>query len=192
MNNAALALHSEVQRAFEWWNKKRFGGKLKPCVIVFYPNTPRGQRLGHYLAESWIKGKHKMPELVLYADLCLELGPKEILLTVVHEMIHHWQALFGKPAKRSHNREWHEKAQALGLKTKGPKGATEPGELFLADMKAFKFKGKILFRNVARGSKGTGKMRKWTCPGECNGSVRSGKAEVYLVCGVCGENLEPV
>lgn len=55
--NGMLALHEEVQRSFAWWNKKRFGGKLPPIVVGFYPQTPRGKRLGHYLPECWKKGK---------------------------------------------------------------------------------------------------------------------------------------
>jgi hypothetical protein len=192
-NNALLALHTEVQRAVEWWNKRRFGN-LPPVMIGFYPQTPRGQRLGHYLPECWIKGKHKSAEIVLYADLCLAAGPKEVLLTVVHELVHHWQRMKGgKLGKKvGHNKEWHRKAGEVGLVTKGPKGFTEAGPLFEKDAKAFHFKiDKIVFRSVPRRARQVGKMKKWVCAGECNGSVRSGKAEIYLICGVCGDVLEP-
>lgn len=106
-------------------------------------------------------------------------------------MVHHWQQLHGKPGKK-HNREWHARAQELGLVTSGPKGDTTAGPEFDKDAKAFGFKMKhIIFRHVAARARQEGKMKKWTCPGECNGSVRSGKAEVYLQCMVCGEQLEP-
>lgn len=191
--NALLALHSEVQRSIQWWNHKRFGDKLPPVMVGFYPQTPRGRRLGHYLPGCWIKGKLKSAEIVLYADLCLAAGPKEVLLTVAHELVHHWQEINGKPGRPPrHNREWHEKAQSIGLVTEGMKGYTTPGPVFEEDAKAFGFKlDAIVFRSVPTKDRQKGKMRKWTCPSECNGSIRSGKSEVYLTCGICEEPLEP-
>lgn len=191
--NPLLALHTEVQRSIEWWNTKRFGGKLPPVMVGFYPQTPRGRRLGHYLPECWVKGAHKSAEIVLYADLCLASGPKEVLLTVAHELVHHWQHIHGKPGRPPrHTREWHEKAQAIGLVTEGPKGYTTPGPVFEADAKEFGFKlDAIVFRSVPLRARQKGKMRKWTCSQDCNGSIRSGKSEIYVRCNVCLEDLRP-
>jgi hypothetical protein len=191
------ALHAELVRAFVWWNERRFHGQLPPVVFAFFPQPSNGGqgRLGHYLGASWNvqeEGeKRRAAEIILYADLCLQAGPRQVVQTLVHEMVHHWQACFGHPGK-GHNREWHAAAALCGLKTEGPKGYTRPGPEFLLDFEAFGFRGEsIPFRSLTARQRQKGKLRKWLCPSECNGSVRAGKSQVYLQCGVCGEMLTP-
>lgn len=194
-----VALHEELVRGFEFWNRLCFEGRLTPIVFAFYPQPSRTSgKLGTYRPGAWRGGRiakgESVPEIILYADLCLQLGPRQVFRTLVHEMVHHWQALFGEPGRKVHNEQWHAMAQACGLQTVGPKGYTEEAEGFKAAYAGFAPRvDAIPFREVgAHGAeRQKGKMRKWACTLACNGSVRSGKREIYLTCGVCGETLKP-
>lgn len=192
---ALVGLHREIDRGFRFWNAECFGGRLTPVVFAFFPQPSNGgdARLGHYLCGSWTVGKESAAEIVFYADLCLKAGPEQVFQTLVHEMVHHWQELEGKPGKKVHNKEWHAKATAAGLQTEGPKGFTSPGEGFRRALSRFAPRtDEIPFRSPrGHGPKAKGKMRRWSCPLECNGSIRSGKANVFLTCGICEEPLEP-
>lgn len=189
-----IGLHREIDRGFRFWDRTYFGGRLPRVVFAFFPQPSNGSagRLGHYLPESWTTGKERSAEIVFYADLCLTRGPEQVFQTLVHEMVHHWQHHEGKPGKKIHNREWHAKATAVGLLTKGPKGETEPGPDFKDALRRFGPRvEEIPFRLQGGVSDKKGKMRRWSCSLACNGSIRSGKKAIYLTCGVCGESLEP-
>ena len=50
---------------------------------------------------------------------------EEILSTLVHEMVHQWQAWFGKPSRSGyHNKEWADKMESVGLM---PSDTGQPG-----------------------------------------------------------------
>ncbi len=41
---------------------------------------------------------------------------EEVLSTLVHEMVHHWQDSFGQPSRSNpHNKQWAQKMRAVGL-----------------------------------------------------------------------------
>lgn len=191
-----IGLHRELERGFEFWNRACFQGRLPPVVFAFFPQPSNGSagRLGHYLPASWeVAKKERAAEIVFYADLCLAAGAEEVFLTLVHEMVHHWQQLEGKPGKKVHNAEWHQKAAEVGLVTSGPKGLTTAGAEFTQALRRFSPRVETIpFRLLSSGRRRQkGKMRRWSCPLECNGSIRSGKETVFLICGVCNEPLKP-
>jgi len=55
-------------------------------------------------------------EIALNSGTFAQRTDEEILSTLVHEMVHHWQGHFGKPGRgRYHNHQWADKMEALGL-----------------------------------------------------------------------------
>lgn len=188
-----LPLHQELQRAFDFFNKRHFEGKLTPCIFSFFPQPPNGNTLGHYQPATWdireLSESLKAiiyPEIIFYADLCLERGVNQCLQTLLHEMVHHWQHLFGKPGT-IHNAEWHAKARSCGLATKGNKGYTTPTPDFKAQLAAFNARVEgIPFRRAKL--RKAGKMKKWVC--SCGYGVRIGRQEFNAKCLDCGEKFE--
>jgi hypothetical protein len=113
----------------------------------------------------------------------------ELLDTCLHELLHEWQALHGRPpSARSgnyHNREFRERAKALGLLVdeRGRSGGIEPGP-FMALLEAHG----ISIHHAGPGAlpkptKPTGtKMMKWSC--KCT-NVRAA-VELRAECLRCG------
>jgi predicted SprT family Zn-dependent metalloprotease len=64
-------------------------------------------------------------EIALNPATFLDCTDREIVSTAVHEMVHQWQHMFGKPGRRGyHNREWARKMVEIGLI---PSHTGEPG-----------------------------------------------------------------
>lgn len=195
-------LLEELLRAFDFFNQRHWGGRLVRPVFGFHPNPPNGRTLGHYWAGRWVDGERRGDEIVFYADLCLKAGMKQVLQTLLHEMVHLWQQMFGDPGKNNyHNKEWHKEAARVGLVTdpKDRVGYTKPGEGFERALVEFKPRvERIPFRLGAglpslpppgpgggddddEGGEGgggaepptKGKQRKWTCG--CGFGVRVAK-----------------
>lgn len=77
------------------------------------------------------RGRGNRDELALNSDLFRGRSDKEILSTLVHEMVHVWQYRNGTPGRRGyHNREWARKMKEVGLQpsTTGKRGGMETGE----------------------------------------------------------------
>ena len=75
-------------------------------------------------------GKPGAHELALNPDVFTGQTDEEICQTLVHEMVHVWQEVFGKPSKGGyHNREWAEQMKAIGLQpsSTGEIGGKETG-----------------------------------------------------------------
>src|SRR5436190_208669 len=94
------------QAAFDYFNKRLFGGKLRPCIL----NFSRGRRFyGFFAPDRWEDSKHKCHEITLNPD-CLKRPLIASFATLCHEMIHLWQRDFGNPSRSGyHNWQWAEK-----------------------------------------------------------------------------------
>ncbi len=120
----------------------------------------------------------------------LSLPPFEVLGILLHELLHGWQDASGKPGKRNyHNREFHEKAKALGLlvDTRGRQGylATSPFKDFL---QRFEVEVPTVERPLPKErAKGNSKLKKWSCG--CT-NVRCAVAEFKARCLKCGRQFE--
>jgi hypothetical protein len=107
--------YSELQQAYDFYNQALFEGRLPPCLFTLqrqkrtfgYFSKERFSRLdGTTTDEIAIN-----PEYFASAKDLLE-----VLQTLVHEMVHLWQAHFGTPSRACyHNREWADKMESLGL-----------------------------------------------------------------------------
>ena len=63
-------------------------------------------------------------ELALNPDAFTDRTDEEILSTLVHEMVHVWQEMYGHPSGHYHNREWAQRMKEIGLY---PSQTGEPG-----------------------------------------------------------------
>ncbi len=110
----SLALYAELERAFAHFNAALFDGKLPPCLITMRAG---GRYYGYHHKERFINAQGEMvDELALHPGFFSLRPIEEVLSTLVHEMVHHWQAHFGHASKSNpHNREWARKMRDIGL-----------------------------------------------------------------------------
>lgn len=109
---APKALYDALYTAFDHFNAQLFDGKLPPVMIVA---QRKRNTHGYFWNGMWKDGNGgEMSEIALNPET-LGRGPKEVLSTLVHEMVHHEQQLFGKPSKSGHNVEWCEMMERVDL-----------------------------------------------------------------------------
>jgi hypothetical protein len=121
------AQYTAFARIFDHFNAALFGGTLPPVMLTF---SRRARAMGFFAAERWTrqgeKGGDKVGEIALNPDHLRELEAKESAQTLVHEMVHLWQDVYGHPSRRGyHNSEWADQMEAVGLmpsSTGGPNG----------------------------------------------------------------------
>lgn len=114
----------------------------------------------------------------------------EVLGTLLHEMLHAWQAVHGKPSNRSHhNAEFRAKALELGLiiDAKGFTGysANSPFKELLRRMGIDVPGGEI--SPPKEKPRGESKLKKWTC--DCGTIVRVAIEDFRAVCRKCNSEF---
>lgn len=106
--------YDALDQAFNWFNAALFDSKLE--APVFTLTRKRGAH-GYFWAEQWKHREDGDPchEIALNPDTMQRSLP-EVLSTLVHEMTHLEQQLFGTPGKGGfHNKAWGELMDAVGL-----------------------------------------------------------------------------
>lgn len=205
MANAATAPTREqftaYQRLYDYFNRELFSPHLPPCVLNF---SRHANTLGFFAPERWNKGKDVKHEISLNPATLKLRAPREVCSTLVHEMVHLWQAEHGTPSRAGyHNREWSERMQAVGLmpSTTGQEGGEKMGQ----KMSHYIIEGGPFAKAFAKlpheffpwlctpepeGKKAkarTDKVR-YTCP-ECDAHVW-GKSGLALRCNECREDFD--
>lgn len=107
--------YDQLQKAYDFFNVELFEKKLPGVIFIF---DRKGKRAGHYWGESWTNKKNKkLDEIGINPETFNRRSSQEILSTLVHEMVHHWQKHFGSLPKNTayHNREWANKMISIGL-----------------------------------------------------------------------------
>lgn len=122
--------YDELDRAYAHFNAELFGGQLPTCLITLQREK---KTYGYFSAGRFINQVDKSftDEIALNPAYFGVVSLKEIMHTVVHEMVHLWQHHFGKPGRRRyHNREWGDKMKAVGLMPSdtGKPGGKQTGE----------------------------------------------------------------
>jgi predicted SprT family Zn-dependent metalloprotease len=188
----------------EYFNERLFGGRLPPILLNF---SRRGQHTrGFFAPHRWERGAATLHEISLNPRL-MSLGtPLETAATLVHELVHLWQFVYGTPSRVGyHNREWAEKMAALGLMpshTGEPGGRRTgqqmshyvlPGGAFAGAFAAMPAEYRLPWRGrrvePARSPRRPSKV-KYSCPG-CRTNVW-GKPGLSLVCSACDRHFVPV
>ena len=111
--------HRHIARTLHDWldrfNRELFGGML-PLPFLLIERLPSGWA-GCY--RSGRNGPGTRSEIRL-DDRCIERPLYEVLATLLHEMVHEWQDLYGTPGMGTyHNREFTGKCRALGIPCNG-------------------------------------------------------------------------
>jgi hypothetical protein len=97
-----------------YFNDRLFGGAL-PAVLLNFSRKGRRTK-GFFAPNRWEKGAATTHEISLNPQLLKERSPLEVAATLVHELVHLWQFVWGHPSRAGyHNREWAEKMEAVGL-----------------------------------------------------------------------------
>lgn len=122
--------YDELDRAYAHFNAELFNGQLPPCLITLQREK---KTYGYFSAERFFNqgDKSTTDEIALNPAYFGIIPLKEVMQTVVHEMVHLWQHHFGKPGRRRyHNREWGDKMKAVGLMPSdtGKPGGKQTGE----------------------------------------------------------------
>lgn len=113
--------YGSLQEAYEWFNAELFGGQLPECLITFQ----RHKGAYGYFAGKRFKGDGAEVDEIALNPQHFERGAEKVLSTLVHEMVHLWQAHFGKEPRRCyHDRQWAAKMEEVGLV---PSHTGEPG-----------------------------------------------------------------
>ncbi len=121
--------YSELQHAYEHFNKHLFNGKLPPCLITLqrHKNT-----YGYFSSKRFVNQQGQVTDEIslnpVYFSLC---PPEEIFQTLVHEMVHLEQFHFGKAGRGGyHNKEWASMMEKIGLmpSSTGKEGGKKTGD----------------------------------------------------------------
>ena len=111
--------------AYRHFNVELFGGNLPEVVITL---IRKKKSLGYFHANQWrlSKDDSSMHQLNLSPNHFKGKSLKAIFQTLVHEMAHVWQEVYGKPSRNGyHNKEWAAKMHEIGLK---PVSYDNPGK----------------------------------------------------------------
>jgi SprT-like family protein len=98
------------------FNDELFGGELRPLAVRV--SRRMRARLGHYTASN---SAGDPPEIAISRRHLRRHGWKEVLDTLVHEMIHQWQDERG--LKIDHGRTFRAKARSLGISPRAKRTA---------------------------------------------------------------------
>ena len=115
---------SILQDAFDSANKVLFQATLPACMILVHR---KGRAHGYFWAQQFQRigsAQEVIDEIALNPDT-MNRAPREVLSTLVHEMVHLWQFHFGRFSKGGyHNKEWANKMYDVGLP---PSDTGQPG-----------------------------------------------------------------
>jgi hypothetical protein len=192
--------YSNFQGAYDYFNACLFEGKLPPVMITLQHGK---KYYGYAWKDKFIEraGVVVACEIALNPDLFDTRSDKVILSTLVHEMCHVWQFVYGKAGRNGyHNKQWGDKMKAIGLypSSTGNAGGKETGQKVshyiikdsLFDNEADRLINECNFvlnwQSSVEASKAAKKKQtraKFVCP-ECNQAAWA-KPTARLVCFVC-------
>jgi hypothetical protein len=108
--------YPELQQAYEFFNRRLFGGTLPDVLITLAIKSKRTR--GFYWPERFenAHAETTAAEIAINPEIMRARTDRETLSTLVQEMVHCWQYAYGNPSRSGyHNREWAEKMDAVGL-----------------------------------------------------------------------------
>lgn len=115
MNSSpTVSFYGELQKAYDQFNGALFEGKLPPCLITLRSSN---HAYGYHHTKRFVSPRGEfLDELGLHPGFFTLRPVEEVLSTLVHEMVHHWQGHFGAQTRSNpHNREWGQKMKQVGL-----------------------------------------------------------------------------
>jgi predicted SprT family Zn-dependent metalloprotease len=196
--------YKKLDAAFEFFNMRLFKGELPPCLITLN----RHRRFYGYFSGGMFVSRispSKVDEIALNPETFEGRTDKEILSTLVHEMVHLQQHHFGKPSRANyHNKQWADWMEEIGLMASktGEPGGKKTGQgmtHYIIEGGPFEcacdiwLKGEdvqIGFNSLKAGSSKSqsNSKVKYSCPA-C-GQNAWAKPGAFLKCGLCDEDME--
>ena len=200
--------YTELQHAYDFFNRQVFDGQLPPCLITL---QRKNRTYGYFSGERWNDQAGAVTdEIALNPVHFATRSTDEVLSTLAHEMVHLWQHHFGKPSRSSyHNKEWAARMDTIGLcpSDTGMPGGKRTGQhmshyvieggAYAQACTAFLASGFLISWRDRGREDGLGKPKspgkagvrtKYTCP-KCELNAWA-KPDVVLVCGECKLTLE--
>lgn len=117
--------YKTLNAAYEFFNKELFSGTLPFCLITM---QRKGKARGYFCPERFESRNAEgvlVHEIAMNPSLFKDRDDRDILSTLLHEMIHLWQEENGEAPRRNyHNKQWARKMEELGLI---PSNTGEPG-----------------------------------------------------------------
>src|SRR5438093_8214699 len=104
------------QQAYDFFNRALFQDKLPTVLLTAAGSSP--ETLGYFCPQRFVVYEDDLTlgELALNRGSFAGRTDEEIMSTLVHEMVHVWQEVFGKPGRANdHNRGWAAKMKSIGL-----------------------------------------------------------------------------
>jgi predicted SprT family Zn-dependent metalloprotease len=190
--------YQAVQNIYAYFNEAMFGGKLNNCLLNF---SRKSKAYGFFAPERWSGSDAPAIHEISLNPEYLKREPIEVISTLVHEMVHLWQADFGKPSPGYHNKEWAAKMKEIGLypSSTGAEGGKETGK----NCSHYIIKGGLfwelwqempkeyLYPLVCVSESGVNKASKnktkYTCPG-CDSNIW-GKDGLRVICEDCEQEF---
>ena len=194
----------KLDAAFEFFNMRLFKSELPNCLITL--SRKRNAR-GYFSGGRFISrlASQKVDEIALNPETFDDHTDKQILSTLVHEMVHLQQHHFGSPSRGNyHNREWAGWMEDIGLmpsNTGKPEGKRTGQSMmhYVIDGGSFDkacdiwLAGedvKIGFNSLrsSSGKSSSSNKIKYSCP-TCGQNCWA-KPNANLKCGICDEDME--
>src|SRR5579864_2409835 len=203
-----VAEYSGFQQAYEFFNAHLFSGKLPDVLVTLqrkaktygYFSPQRFETRSNRLMDT-VAGDRHVHELALNPDGFTGRSDKEILSTLVHEMVHVWQETHGKAPRRCyHDKQWATRMWEVGLqasstgapggKTTGQhvshyiiKGGSFDKAYELLKATGYELRHQSRPEEPAEAAAKKASKTKYTCP-EC-GQNAWAKPAAMLYCGFC-------
>lgn len=204
VEQSTKAIYDTLYAAFDHFNAELFDGRLPPVILVLHRKR---NAHGYFWKGMWKRDGDdtEISEIALNPE-SMGRDAEEVLSTLVHEMVHHEQHVFGKPSKTGHNVEWCTWMERIDLtpvgvgncagKRSGRNFTHEivEGGKFDVSAKAFLAQNNVdmsLFSKRAVKAKRQDVSKvKHTCP-DCKTNIW-GKEGIFVVCGDCDQQMTPV
>ncbi|EHP44182.1 hypothetical protein OR16_04362 [Cupriavidus basilensis OR16] len=113
--SATDELYAELEHAYRYFNERLFNNELPGCLFTL---QRKRNTFGYYGPSRFLRrdARGKSDEIALNPAFFAFRTVEKTLSTLVHEMVHQWQAHAGKPSRNGyHNREWADKMESMGL-----------------------------------------------------------------------------
>ena len=195
--------YDRFEEAYRWFNDLLFDGSLPRCLITM---TRKSRSLGYFSGSRWATAvaKSTTDEIAMNPEHFVNRSTEEVLSTLVHEMVHCWQAHFGKlPRQAYHNRQWADKMETVGLVPShtGQPGGKRTGQRMTHYIVSGPFRTAaqdLIDRGWAvpyfdlglAKTKTVNSKTKFTCA-NCGANAWA-KPTIFLVCGECELRMVPL
>ena len=175
-----------------WWldffNIAFFKAEQVMVPVLFFEKI-RVNSLGRLEFNRELLGEREV--IICINSLYLNRPFWDTLATLLHEMCHGWQAVYGRPSNSwFHNKEFREKMKEVGVvvDSKGYHIGVKDPFVFLLR------KHGIVFPALSNADglievppmpkiKGRSKLKKWQCP--CGQAARVGRKRFFATCDLC-------